>query len=753
MSFPHRVGAGLPRRAEAFQERRALTELERTLARQGTAVLSGMGGVGKTQLAAEFARRRWSTGDVDMLLWIAADSRDAVVSTYAQAARDLVLGLDDDDAEQAASRFLVWLAEEAGRWLIILDNVHDATAVRGLWPPDRHGGCTVVTSRRRDATLQAGRELLEVGVFTEREAVGYLTARLPEQLADDAEGVAEDLGLLPLALGHAAAYMLDQDLTCAAYRRRFADRSRRLGGLFPDEAALFDGTTHTVATTWALSMEAADRSAPVGLARRVLALSAVLDPNGIPEAAFTTSSTVAFVGRGLSGADALLAGSDVRDALRILHRFSLVTHQVALVRVHALVQRVAREALSEDQLTATARAAATALVEVWPENDRGTEAQLLRSNATAIHDTVPDALWEEHEGAHPVLLRTIRSLADAAMLTTGIDFTRRLADEAGRRLGSDHSDTFVICGRLVDQLGDAGDLDEAVALGEAVVADASRLLAPDHQITLSARRTLGYQRGLAGDPGSAARELRTVLEDWTRRFGPDDPVGFEIADQQAYWQAKAGDTLGAIARLRALLPAVVRTLGADHRDTLQIRGNLAFWLGDAGDPHAAAVALREVVDDMVRTLGAGHRDVSVARHNLAHWIAEAGDIAGAVAELETLLPERLRMFGPDHRDTLVTRGRLAELHALLGDTQAAVTELQAVLAGQLSRFGAIHPETMTTRHELAQLRGSAGDPAYAVAELRRLLSDQERVLGLNHSNTVATRAALAHWEGQGPLPS
>ncbi|MFE9882490.1 FxSxx-COOH system tetratricopeptide repeat protein [Streptomyces sp. NPDC005784] len=750
-SFPHQVGAR-PHQAEAFQQRTARAALDAALALNGTAVLAGMGGVGKTQLAAEFARRRWEAGDLDLLLWVSAYSRDAIVSSYAQAAKDLILGTDGETTEQAATRFLVWLEQSGKRYLVVLDDVADAVAVQDLWPADGPGGCTIVTSRRRDATLLAGRKLVGVGVFTEQEAGGYLTARLPAELADDVEGVAADLGLLPLALSHAAAYMIDQDLTCAGYRRRFADRRRNLARLFPDEHALFDGTSRTVATTWALSIEAADRSARAGLARRVLGLAAVLDPDGIPESVFTTERAVEFTGAGLPDDAGPLDGSDVRDGLRTLHRFSLVTHRASMVRVHALVQRVVREALPPDQLTATARAAAGALVDVWPEIYRSADAQLLRSSTSAIHRTVPEALWDRAEGVHPVLLRMARSLKDGALLSVGIEFTRRLAAEADQQLGSGHLDTFVLRNRLVDHLSDAGHLEEAQMIGEAVVAEASRALAPDHPIALSARHTLGYHRGQAGHPAAAVLELGAVLDDWIRVFGRDDPTAFVIADQLAYWQGKAGDVPGAIARLQELLPVIAGALGTDHRETLQIRGNLGFWLGDAGDPDTAVVTLRAVLDDMVRVLGADHRDVSVARHNLAHWSAKAGDIAGAAAELETLLPERVQMFGPDHRDTLATRNRLAELHLLLSDTAATAAELETVLASRVTRLGADHPETMSMRHELAQLRGTMGAPATAVAELENLLTDQERVLGPDHKNTVDTRSALARWREASGAP-
>ncbi len=208
-----------------------------------------MGGVGKTQLAAVFARDLLATW-VGLVVWVAAASRAGILSAYAEAADRLGLGIDVGDPERAAHRFLSWLATTPTRWAVVLDEVRDAEHVRELWPPDGGAGCTVVTTRRRDAGLLAGRNLVDVEVFTPVEAHAYLTERLSAGLADDVPGVGEDLGYLPLALSHAAAYLLDLELPCSTYRARFADRLRRLPTLFPGSM--------TVATTWSLSIEQAD---------------------------------------------------------------------------------------------------------------------------------------------------------------------------------------------------------------------------------------------------------------------------------------------------------------------------------------------------------------------------------------------------------------------------------------------------------------------------------------------------------------
>jgi hypothetical protein len=158
-------------------------------------VLRGLGGVGKTQLAAEYARRAWAAGDVDVLLWVRAMTRDAIV-----------------DADRGAAQQV--LGPQEG----VLDDVQDPADGRGLWPPHTRTGQVMVTTRRREAALRAdGRHIVEVGLFTPDEAVVFLAQRLashPAQATGTAE-LAVELGFLPLAVAQAAAYIADHPiLTC-----------------------------------------------------------------------------------------------------------------------------------------------------------------------------------------------------------------------------------------------------------------------------------------------------------------------------------------------------------------------------------------------------------------------------------------------------------------------------------------------------------------------------------------------------------
>jgi DNA-binding SARP family transcriptional activator len=739
------LAGAIPPQADNFQVRAVADALRRAAGPGRTTVLAqvvaGLGGVGKTQLAARFARGLIEDGEVDVALWISALSRDSVVSGYVRAGVDLALGPGPEAPEHTAGRLLAWLATTSRRWLVVLDDLAGPAEVRDLWPPDSPNGRTVVTTRRRDADLLAGRDLVDVGVFTEAEALTYVTRKLASRpyLADDVRGVVADLGALPLALAHAAAYMLDLELPCSAYRARFADRHRRLAELFPDAGTLYEGNSRTVATTWHLSIDAADRLPPAGLARPLLALVSSLNPNGIPEDVLTAPSARAH----LAGRLGRAAGHDeIRDGLRGLHRFHLITHDASTIGIHALVQRAVREDLGEDQAGEVARAAADAVLEIWPALDAET-GQLLRANAMALQDNWPAAIWDPAVGIHPVMTRTIASLGAAVQLDEAIGLCERLGRHAAEHLGIRHHDTLELRNQLATWLGDAGRTQEAILALTTLVPDTTAALGPDHPTTLAARGNLGYQWGQAGHPGTAVAMLDDVLCDETRVHGSDSPQVLTTRTRLVYWRSKAGDTADEISELEDLVRLCTRIHGETDRQTFELRGLLASARAELVGHTQAAAEMRAVLDDMRHALGPTHRDVSVLRLNLAARLRLAGEFTTAAAQLRDLLTERIRSHGPYHRDTVATQHVLAEVLSDLGEHSAAATELEAVVEGLRRLAGPLHPDTLRCRHDLAVLWLHEGRTADADTLLTDVLNAQRTVLGDGHADVAATRATLA----------
>ncbi|GCB52010.1 FxSxx-COOH system tetratricopeptide repeat protein [Streptomyces sp. NL15-2K] len=798
----------LPPRAQSFQHRAEVDQLRAAVDSGGTAVLSqvltGTGGVGKTQLAADYARTAWDSGGVDVLVWISASSRSAIMAGYAQAGVE-VLAVDPSDPEQAARAFLAWLEPKAGqkpcRWLVVLDDVADPADMRGWWPPTSPRGRVLVTTRRREAALTgAGRRLVTVGLFTPQDAAAYFTAVLAaherHEPTDQINSLAADLGHLPLALAQAAAYIIDTNITCARYRRLLADRLRKLADLLPEPSALPDDQAVTVAATWSLSIEHADRLRPAGLARPMLQLAAMLDPNGIPSDVLTSRPALAHLTRHrtLDTQQPIPATTeDAAGALHALHRLSLVTYAPGQpVQVHGLVQRSVREQLPPELLARTVRAAADALLQAWPQTDRDfATGQRFRANTEALRSHDEHLLWSDHD-VHEVLLRLGRSLGRAGLYQASTDHYRQLAATSAQRYGAGYPRTLACRGSSLAFLKVTASPAEAVAAYTELAADCARLVGPDDPTTLDARGELAAARGSGGDLAGALADYEELLVDHRRVVGPHlrdtlsvrsriaslhgdrgdapraaalyeellgdcrtylgplDDMTLDVRMKLARLQGEAGDPAGARDRLGELLDEHLAAFGRDDHRTLVVRHELAEWRAAAGDPAGAAAELADMIDDAVRILGAHHIDVSRARYSLGLLRNEAGDANAAPAGIDESARLLEQTFGPDHPLVIGLRGFLRMWqHGLVeSDPVAAAEALKEMVAALRPVWGPDHPEALFWRSILLRIEGVIGDPGQTAEAFAALLADCRRALGPEHPLTLATRAELADWRGE-----
>jgi tetratricopeptide (TPR) repeat protein/transcriptional regulator with XRE-family HTH domain len=781
-SEPRLVGP-IPPAALAFQHRAEADQLRALLEEGGTTVLEGQsagriptggalvgfGGVGKSQLAADYARTILTDGTVDVVVWVTATERSAIIDRLAEAGRELcVHGLEDPD--QAARAFLAWLTPKRSaaplRWLVVLDDLTLPEDMDGLWPPTSPTGRTLVTTRRQDAAVTGpGRNRLQVGLFTPEQAIAYLREALAAyertERDEDLAALAAALGHLPLALSQAAAYLADTGSTISDYQQALANRATALLDLAPD--LLPDQQPHTVAAAWALSVNHADTLKPQGLARPLLQLAAFLDPYGIPATVLTSEPARTYLAhhRTSQPDDQLPAGkrigkgkpvsaAEVERAISALRRLSLLTYTpetpATAVRVHQLLQHAVRDTVTPAQRYETARAAADSLIDAWPDIERDTRlAQALRANTTALGNHVgDDALYRS--AAHAVMYRAGTSLGDAGQVAAARDHFARLTAATHRRLGPDHPDTLTARHHLAFMQGQAGDPTGAVAAFTQLLDDRVRVLGPDHPDTLSTRNHLATTRGQAGDPAGAANALQGILEYLLKAKGRVHPDTLHIRYLLAYWQGRAGNLEASLASFPEVIADLRQVLGQEHPDALTARADFASMQGEAGDAAGAAASLAELVDDMTLVLGSDHPYTLIARMNLASMQGEAGDAAGAVARLGELLDDMSRVLGRDHPTTLFARLNLIHGRELTGDEPGVVvTDLVALLADQVRVLGLYHPDTFATRHNLAVCRGEAGDAAGAVAAFEELLSDHLRELGSDHPETATIREHLTYW--------
>jgi tetratricopeptide (TPR) repeat protein len=748
----------------------------------GSYLLTGPGGTGKTQLAAAYAHALWQSGEVELLVWITASSRAAILVGYAQAflqvsrapggpsAQAATTPADPspagpapagapgappeygtgEDMAELAGRFLRWLPDSTRSWLIVLDDLADATDMTELWPRGAMGR-TIVTTRLLPAAVSPPQHasLVQVGTFSRREALSFLTTRLVEDTAqrNGALDLAEDLDCLPIALGQAAAVIADCHIDCLDYRRQYAERRQAMG--IGQDA----GHAGTVAVTWSLSLDRADQLLPPALARPVLAMLAMLDANGVPAAVLTSNAAREYVGS-YSAGRAAATDLQVLGTLSGLAQAGLLAAEpgsaARTVCMHAMMQACIRQVLPASVRDQAAAAASAAILEAWPEHGPDPDLdQALRDNAAALAAAVGEALWEGTQD-QPLLLRAGRSLDEARLSESAIAYWRALADASTKAQGPGGAQALQYLRRLAAAYEAAGQGGLALEVLTQSLTHLEETLGPSHADTLTARAELGRACLAAGLLAHAGDHFERTLAGREWVLGPDHPDTLAARGDLASVYRAEGRLDEAITGYRRTLTDQELVLGEDNAITAATRGDLAATLHAAGRMRDALPLYARTLADRERLLGPDHPDTLTARGNLAYAYRLVGKLKDAIPLYSRTLADRERVLGPDHPDTLTSRGNLAAAYFSARKLKDAIPLYERTVADRERVQGPDHPDTLTARGNLASAYHSAGRLVVATELYERTALDYERVLGPRHENTLTSRAnlALAYYEAR-----
>ncbi len=527
---PQAAPGGLPpvwnvphRRNRNFTGREALLETLRAALTSGqpaavTQAIGGLGGVGKTQLATEYAYRHAT--EYEIVWWVRSEEAATLASEYAALAGELEIG---DAANQRAIIEAVrrWL-EQNSRWLLVFDNAPSPSAL-GDFLPRGIAGHVLITSR--DPNWGGVAATLAVVVFDRAESVVFLLRRTGETDENPANALAEELGDLPLALEQAAAYVEATRGSMSRYLDLFRQRRKEL--MARDEPPVdYD---YTVATTWAMSFQEVGEASPA--AADLLRLASFLAPDDIQRELLSEGAEHLPEPLHSAVGDSLT----LNEAVAALRRYSLVEATAKSLSVHRLVQAVVRDGLSQDETKRWAGAAAELVNAAFPyrENDAAT--------------------WA---GSARLLPHAMTAAGHAEILGVVPEATGRLLRQAGSYLEVQ------------------AELAEVGAAYEGALAFFELVYPPDHPNVAIGFNYVGYVLRAQGDLEGARAHYERALAINEAAYGPDHPdVARDVNDLGGVLR-DLGDLEGARAHLERALRILQQLLGDDHPDTKTVRDNL-----------------------------------------------------------------------------------------------------------------------------------------------------------------------------------
>jgi tetratricopeptide (TPR) repeat protein len=717
------------------------------------ASVTGLGGMGKTQLAAEFVHRygQFFTGGV---FWLGFSEPASIVGQFLQCGGPAHLGLWLSEAapniDTQVAMVRTAFAAPVPR-LLVFDNCEDEKLL-AEWRPAT-GGCRVlVTCRRHAFSPHLGVHTLALDVLPRAESLALLRSLdrgKPLDAADDAmlDAICAELGDLPLALHLAGSFLARYGavITPAAYLAQLRSPALLEHPSLQGRGAENSPTNHElhVGKTFALSWDRLDSVSRVDtMARALLQRAACLAPGEpIPHVLL-----VATLGPAEDDLDATLAQADALH--RLLALGLLDAPESGTYRIHRLVMAFVRQT-NGDHTAARTAVEHVLLHEAEEVNESGNPARLLpwQPHLRAVTDA---ALAREDVQAVRLFnalgwhLRTIAKYRDAR------PYLERALVIREQQLGPEDLNTAQSSNLLALLLQDEGAYDEARPLFERALSIAKQKLGPEHRNSVTSLSNQALLLKAQGAYDEARPLLEQALAIYERQLGP------EHLDTATALGNLAGllHTMGAAAEARPLFERALaiheKQLGAQHPATARSLDNLAAVLQEQGDHtqararHERALAIRE------QQLGPEHPETATSLNNLAGLAHAQRAYAEARPLLERALAIREKLSGPEHLDTAQLVHNLAALLQNQGAYAEARPLFERVLAIREKQLGPEHQETVKSRHYLAALLQDLGAYAEARPLFECVLTIREKQLGPEHQETIRSLhylAALLHAQG------
>lgn len=673
----------------------------------------GLGGVGKTQIALEFAYCTREQNSKYSVFWVPATDHLAFEQAYKQIGQALKIpGIDAAGADVKQLVKDALCGKRTGPWLMIVDNADDIsmifqqpTDVNVISPalidyiPSNPNGCTLFTTRNRKvAVRQAASKIIFLEIMEPEDANKLLEKSLLQQeLISDVDAtkeLLELLGYLPLAIIQAVAYINENDTTIEEYASLYKDSEADVMEILSEDFEVhgrYKTTKNSIATTWLISISQLTLSNPV--ATNLLSFMACLSNNNIVESLLPPAPSKKL---GLEAIGALKAYSFIRK--RIRERENETSFDI-----HPLVHLASRN---------------------WLRNER--KLQLWTTNAVSrLVELLPD-------GGHKNRKTWTAYLPHAQYILTSAVVEK------------DDLQLVVLAEKLAKCLYSNGEYAEAYQVYERALELRRQASGLENRDTL--RNMFGMAEALnhQGKHKQAEYQHREILELRKKVLGPKDPevgrsmnyLAQALYDSGSYFQAEQVH--------RDALALQNEVLHPEHPNALTTMGYIAQTLGKQGKYQEAEEIHRNLLEVRLRVQGEQYPGTLATMSCLGVARRDLGNYAESEETHRRVLNIRIKILGNRHPHTLITRRWLADALLHQGKFQEALRVNQEALEIQTESLGVKHPNTILTLNNLADILFYKGENDRAVEVYRRAVDLQLEVLGPDHPETLDAMYGLAN---------
>jgi tetratricopeptide (TPR) repeat protein len=763
--------------------------------------IHGLGGVGKTQVALEYAHR--FRADYDIIWWMDCGQAQYVDASLADLGQRLheefgVSVPEEGGISEVCRQVLQTLSEGLPdkRWLLIYDNAEDVEQLTTLLPGG--GGHVLITSQNKQ--WQDMGTSLEVEKFRPADSVSHLRRRLHGITEADASRIARVLQDIPLGVAAAGALLAVTGLSVDEYLERL---ERQETPTYPSSHPL-KAYPPEVAKAWNLSLDELEtRSAA---AARLVGICSVMAPEVSLD---------------------LINSQDMAETLRTLDptiseqaMIARLTRQIDLlalikvdnnrrqIQVHRVVQAIASDRMSDEETAAARRAVHRMLVDAKPEGDVDDPQTWRRYRVIWPHLRPSEAMWSADTRVRQLLIERVRyirqrddlergkrraeevqrawrsmlsgipdpELPGSERMVTGkpdpetaeslrrqllrlqfnlANILRGLAefDEARKvdqevlegqlkLLGPDHLHTLQTRGSLAGDMRALGEYQAALDLDEVTYESSRELFGDEFRGTLNAASNLALSYLLTGRFRQALAQDRQTLDRRASVLGPTNPRTFNSGFAVTRDLLETGRYGEAVSRMEAVWRQCRETLGDNDRTTLNARLLLGVALRCVGRPDEAADHIEWARVGLTRGFGRDSTDALAARLSQALNLLALERYREARMAAEEVLVVYEERLGDSHPHSLICRLDIATALCLDEDFVSARTEAETAASGLQDRLGEDHPYTLAARMVLATVLAREGHLARARNLEEQVVIGRERVLRDDHPDTLRCRANL-----------